>query len=199
MTIPQRWHWVTRFQGFHMMASAGWSHTALPQHGSLQFGHRPHPYAAHDEGVRHREPHICLQCRPFTMSSAAVQEIPNSRDNDRTDRPSLASFRIMRTFSSSNLALPFLTPRFARSPHRPLLTESRWLSLVVPRKRWSGRTHGGLSQWCSTRMPGGMGPLCNSQDTRWALSVRQPRPPSPILPYPFLYRAPAQSQQPSSG
>lgn len=68
---------------------------------------------------------------------------------------------------------------------RPLRTLSVMLSWGVPRNRWLGFVHSGLSQWWQTSKPSGMGPLCSSHENRcagsWLVS-----PLGENRPYPFL-------------
>ena len=74
-------------------------------------------------------------------------------------------------------------------PALPFAIMSRTLSSCVPRNRWFGFTHCGLSHECKTFIPSGIAPLCNSHDTRWAYSMPSPLRPAPIRPYlrfPFL-------------
>lgn len=55
------------------------------------------------------------------------------------------------------------------------------MSPCVPTRRWSGRTHAGLSQWCLTIAALGMAPFSCSNAQRWAGVVR---PSNQNTPYP---------------
>lgn len=97
----------------------------------------------------------------------------------------------MRSFLGCANGLLGYPPR-----QRPLRTLSVMLSWGVPRNRWLGFTHLGLSQWWQTNIPSGIGPLCNSQEKRCdmvllssAVGLNEPYPP--------LFVAPVQFQQPS--
>lgn len=74
---------------------------------------------------------------------------------------------------------------------------SRRLSSFVPRNRWEGRQHFGVSQWWQTLDPVGIGPYANSHATRCAPVMW---PPGRVS-LPWFHRAcpplsePVQSQQ----
>src|SRR5689334_13557123 len=57
--------------------------------------------------------------------------------------------------------------------HRPFAIASRVFCDGVPKNRWPGRTHGGLSQVWQTNMPLGISasPLARRHETRWAASI----------------------------
>lgn len=78
---------------------------------------------------------------------------------------------------------------------RPLRNISWLLSFLVPRNKWSGRTHLLLSHLWQTHSPSGIGPKCIIHDTRWASTVS-----FSILkaPYPVLPLEPAIQYQQSS-
>lgn len=80
----------------------------------------------------------------------------------------------------------------------PFLILSLLLSAYVPRDKWSGFTHLGLSQLCITNMPSGIFRLLkNVQDNLCASQFFLPAD-SICLPYPFGCKAAFQFQQPSS-
>jgi len=68
------------------------------------------------------------------------------------------------------------------------------LSRVVPKNKWEGRTHGGLSQRCRTFLPLGTAPLTKDHETRCALSIVGGVVPLPTCPYPSLSTDAVQSQ-----
>ena len=99
-----------------------------------------------------------------------------------------------RTISSVSRALKVSSPR-ARLP-RPLRMQSLVLSAGVPRNRWAGLQHGGLSQEWHADMPTGRAPMLRESETREAVWN------SPLAtancPYPARWRRAAHSQH-SSG
>lgn len=81
---------------------------------------------------------------------------------------------------------------------RPLRTLSSMLSWCVPRNRWSGLTHPGVSQWCRHCKPSGISPLATDHEKRCARTMLAGRL-GRNWPYPFAVFPPVHSQQPSSG
>jgi hypothetical protein len=76
-----------------------------------------------------------------------------------------------------------------------LFRVSSTLSARVPRKRWSGRMQGGVSQRWSTQSPPGMGPRHSVHDRRCASHTC---PAIRIPPYPSaVWRVPDQIQHPA--
>lgn len=106
--------------------------------------------------------------------------------------PSLCIWRILFTSSHVSLARPCSSPLLWYE--RPLRSMSRVLSPCVPKNKWSGFTHGGLSQWWQTHCSG-LIPVCMNQAARWA---SQNDPANPRIPYPWLFFAPVHTQQPLS-
>lgn len=106
---------------------------------------------------------------------------------------SLASHVDSPRFSRSGLVLdPFLSIEAIR----PFLDASSEFSLGVPRNRWSGLQHGGLSHVWQTKSPSGIGPLSNSHINLWD-SLYDVRPKQ-TRPYPVLIFFPVQIQQPDA-
>lgn len=90
--------------------------------------------------------------------------------------------RMNRTCSSVSLACGADDPN--RLPSRPFLNLSSQLSWFVPRNRWSGRTHDGLSHLCRTsRVPGSPCAMiqlarCALRMLSWLLTRKNPYPSS---------------------
>ena len=113
-------------------------------------------------------------------------------------REIVGDVRIARTWPLVTFAFVLCSPR--RITRRFFLSISAILSALVPTNRWSGLTQHDTSQVCSTDIPLGILPLCNSYDNRCAessvnLSFMTPYSNRPPL---YLRTAPTQSQQPDS-
>ena len=92
--------------------------------------------------------------------------------------------------------LPWRSPvAFPWRAARPFAAMSAMFSAWLPRNKWSGLQHGGLSQRWSTNSPGGMGPRASVHATRCAPCCRASQP---TTPYPVGSLQPVQSRHPLS-
>ena len=92
---------------------------------------------------------------PNCLASAAIEAVG-----------SLSAMSIARASASVSLALPCAEPRGWLPRH--FFSLSSMLSLCVPRKRWAGFTHSGLSHVCKTSSGPASTPLNKSIARRWA-------------------------------
>lgn len=140
-------------------------------------------------------PVLGCHVRPFRIRPMAVAPHPYLAAKRRQLVPPRAySSRMAAAFSTVNTASPFRSPKTCPPRARPFSHLSRLLSRTVPRKRWSGRIQGGLSQWWSTHSPSGIAPRASVHAYRCA---RQFLPFRRISPYPRALTAPVQTQHPS--
>lgn len=139
---------------------------------------------------------MCFHDRRWMTMKIVPALTPYLLAIDRCLSPAAAAASISGIWCSFRRAVCTVSPLTIKHPFAslPLASISRVLSLWVPRKRWAGFTQPGLSHRCSTKSPGGISPLENSQETRcdrsgtlWA---------DIMCPYPFLSRDPVHSQQP---
>lgn len=80
-------------------------------------------------------------------------------------RPVRLSTNIFSTFSGVNLDQGARDPRTSRL----FASISAVLSRIVPRNKWSGLTHAGMSHLWQTTNPNGISPLCSIHENRCAL------------------------------
>jgi hypothetical protein len=116
-------------------------------------------------------------------------------------KPMEMSLRISKTDSRVSLDCGLSSPNFTMWLSfggwcwRFLLTLSAVLSSCVPKKRWAGLTHGGLSHLCKTNKSVGTDPKASQYETRGAnrqlLEMRDMR----TCPWPNFNREPFQIQQ----
>ncbi len=151
---------------------------------------------------------ICFHDRLRTAAPIASCVTPYSAASPRYEQPPSAYRRLItRTSAAVSLALECVSPRGTfsgvvrdqwSSPlaqfWRSLAIMSRMLSVYVPIKRWSGRTHDGLSQRWHTSIPSGIGPFSNSHANLCAPTLR---PFTQNSPYPDGLQYPPHLQHPS--
>jgi len=159
---------------------------------------RPAQPACRDKSARAGAgDHAALHVRPWTILLTRDRSTPVSRLMSQLRWPSAARRRMSRTISAVRRALPLASPTGEAWRSRPFATMSRRLSATVPRNRWAGFTHGGLSQWWQTSRPAGMGPLASSHETRCARSDPS-RPSGLSSPYPSVLLPANQGQHSSA-
>jgi len=112
---------------------------------------------------------------------------PNLTAKSMRLAPPKRSLLISLTSSLVNAAAPCVSP-FGFLPFK---TQSLWLSLVVPWKRWFGFTHEGTSHLWQIEHPFGTEPCSRIHERRWALLARLE---TWNIPYPSLSLHPDQIQ-----
>lgn len=124
---------------------------------------------------------------PEQMLQICLLHTPNITASLLGVNPAARNARIKPTSPSESLR-PGMKPR-------PFALRSIMLSRCVPRNRWLGRTHGGLSQTWQTCSPRGIGPFSSSHAMRCTPTVFPRRAGAAIHPYPLLSVYPRQTQQ----
>lgn len=150
---------------------------------------------------------MCFQLIRWMMRLMLASLTPNSFARVLLGVPAAAAVLIARTLSAVSFAFLTCSPRMTNlsawarmwcaSPvtKRPFLSASCMLSLWVPRNRWSGFTHWGVSHTWQTCFPF-LGPLKCSNEKIWAPVMCPRLMPVPKAPYPPGYSDAVQSQQP---
>lgn len=133
----------------------------------------------------------CFHHQPFTIFRTIELLTPNNLESFTYPVPPAAySARMSLTCFSVSLLFGCASPNagLGGGRQRPFSLQSALLSDGVPKNRWSGLTHGGLSHLWQTYIPLGMGPFISSQAKRWAYFL------PPYLPYPCSVSKPRHSQ-----
>lgn len=133
--------------------------------------------------------------RPFHMFHMAVMVTPYLAASALMVSPSWIRRRINWTSSFVSFARWCSSAlRWQKTP-RFLANMSRLLSPFVPKNKWSGRTHAGLSQRWHTHSSSSNAPYVIRYEYRCASSTAGLVPPN--APYPVRFLAANHSQHPS--
>lgn len=117
---------------------------------------------------------MCFHASPQTALWAVCRLMPYRRAAWGTVSPLRHTSRSSRTTATDRSPGPL-----------PFTIISRELSRGVPRNRWAGLQHGGLSQWWQTNNASGIGPCSRDHAARCARSRRTRRSCHIMnLPYP---------------